>query len=445
MNIQKSLLDRESKTLEYKRELPSNFSNIIKTCVAFANTAGGKIMIGVEDKTLTILGTSDKEVDHALEAISAAVYESVSPALLPEVYAQQINNKEVIVIEISRGSTPPYFVKSLGAKKGVFVRVGPSTRTASEDHISELLTLRHRVLFDAEPSINTLESLDKKLLEDAYGRSPSQNLMLTERVLTKNIGKKLNATNAALLMFGSLPQDSIPECGIVCTRFKGSEGRDIIETQDIDGPIPEQISRSLSFLERHLERNFKMRGNQLRGQTLIPEVALREAVTNATIHRKYQIPARIKIAIFDNRVEIFSPGGLPGLISIANLGDGSSHLRNPLLAKFARRLRLAEKLGSGIRAMIDSCRISQIKQPEFFEDGDYVKVVLSTERVKSPTEDLDDTIRRFLDEFHEIRIRDIAKRTSASRNTITNTLNKMIKEKFVKRHGRGAGVYYKKT
>lgn len=444
MNSNKQTLDRESKTIEYKRELSSNFSGLIKTCVGFANSAGGKIIIGVEDKTLAIQGVSEKELAHALEAFGAAVYEAVSPALIPEVYSQRMNDKELIVIEVSRGSASPYFIKAQGSKKGVYVRVGSTTRVASEEHIAELLSVQNRVSYDSEASKETIESLDQNLLQEAYGKSPSQNLLLTEKVLTKSIGKQVTATNAAVLAFGTRPQDTISECGIICSRFKGDEGREIIETQDIDGPISEQISRAMFFLERHLERDYKLRDNRLKGETIIPKLALREAVVNATIHRKYQVPARSKIAVFDNRVEIFSPGGLPGLITIKNLGDGSSHLRNPILAKFARRIRLAEKLGSGVRAMFDACAKSNIAPPEFLEDGDYVKVVFSMKKVKKPSTGLDQVVQELLSEQESIRVRDISERTTASRNTITNLLNKLTKEKIVKRHGKGAGVYYKK-
>ena len=251
MNSNKQTLDKESKTIEYKRELSSNFSGLIKTCVGFANSAGGKIIIGVEDKTLAIQGVSEKELTHALEAFGAAVYEAVSPALIPEVYSQRRNDKELIVIEVSRGSSPPYFIKAQGSKKGVYVRVGSTTRVASEEHIAELLSVQNRVSYDSEPSKETIESLDQNLLLEAYGKSPSQNLLLTEKVLTKSIGKQVTATNAAVLAFGTRPQDTISECGIICSRFKGDEGREIIETQDIDGPISEQISRAMFFLERH--------------------------------------------------------------------------------------------------------------------------------------------------------------------------------------------------
>jgi ATP-dependent DNA helicase RecG len=445
MNQENSALERESKTVEYKREFTTSYTNLIKTCIAFANTAGGKIVVGVEDKTLSVAGVPEKDQIHALESFSAAVYQCVSPAILPEVYTQRMGDKELVVIEISRGSSPPYFLKAQGIKTGVYVRVGPTTRLATEEHVEELLASRNRILFDSQDSQETIEALDIGLLTEAYGKSPGQQLLLTEKVLAKDIKDKPRATNAAILAFGKNPQTSIAECGFICTRFKGTEGRQIVETQEIDGPISEQISRALYFLKKYLERDFQLIEGRLKGRTLIPISALREAIVNAAIHRKYMTTSRSKVAIYDNRVEIFSSGSLPGLITISNLGDGSSHLRNPLLAKFARRLGLAEKLGSGVREMIDSCTKANIVPPEFSEDGDYVKVIFYIQPIKKTSLDLRELVQSLIEEQDTIRIRDISPKTNASRNTITNLMNSLVKERTIQRFGKGAGVYYKKS
>jgi ATP-dependent DNA helicase RecG len=437
-----TVLDRESKTIEYKRELSANLSNIIKTCVAFANTAGGKILIGVEDKTRAIIGLSEIMLNRALESIPTAVYQAVTPPLIPEVYSQRINDKEVVVVEVLKGNNPPYYVKSQGSTKGAYIRVGPTTRAATKEHLIELINLKSLISFESEATKMHLEALDSKLLQDAFGRSPSQNTLISEKVLIASDRRNMVVSKAALIAFGHAPQEAIPEAGMICTRFKGTSGRDIVETYEIDGPTPDLVNKALMFLERHLENNLQVKGSRLQGQFPIPPEALREAVINAVVHRKYQVPSRCKIAVFDDRVEIFSPGGLPGLVTVSNLGDGISHLRNPILARFARRLRLVEKLGSGVRLMIDSCTKAGISPPQFYEEGDYVKVIFSYEKVKDPFMDISHILDQLFNTLDKVRIRDVLQLASASRNTVTNTLNKMIKEKKVERFGRGAGVYY---
>lgn len=440
--VEKQSLERESKTVEYKQELPTNLGGIIKTCVAFSNTAGGHIVLGIEDESRTVVGLSEVEIEKAFECLASAVYEVVTPAVVPEVFQQTIDGKNVIVIDVSRGSSPPYFVKRLGSTKGVFVRVGPTTRLASPEHIHELMSFRSRLSFDEESLQCSIDQLDAGLIEQAYGRSPSRELLMSEKVLLKTGSRHPSVSVAAMLAFGKRPDREIPEAAVICTRFRGESGRDIVESGEINGPVSDLTLRVLEFLHRHLERNFTLRGAHLRGMDLIPMSALREAVVNALIHRKYTVPSPVKVAVFDNRVEIFSPGGLPGLITLKQLGDGSSHLRNPLLAKFARRLRIIEKLGSGVRVMFEECQKRGIVPPKFFEDGDYVKVVFGTERSQENAKELSAVIANLFQRQPTVRVGEIFECVKVSRNTITNALNRLIREGKITRHGHGAGVYY---
>ena len=441
----KEILDRESKTLEYKRELPTNLAGIIKTCVAFSNTAGGRIVLGVEDESRSVIGLTDREMEKALEILASAIYEAVTPAVVPEVFNLAIDEKHLIIVDVARGSSPPYFIKRLGSTKGVFVRVGPTTRPASLEHIHGLMSFRSRYSFDEESLEGSMDELDAGLIEQAYGRSPSRELLISEKVLLKSVENQPALSLAAMVAFGKRPDRQIPEAAVICTRFHETSGRDIVESSEIHGPISDLTSRVLDFLQRHLERNFKLRGAKLSGMELIPLAALREAVVNALIHRKYNVPSPVKVAVFDNRVEIFSPGGLPGLITLKQLGDGSSHLRNPLLAKFARRLRIMEKLGSGVRVMLEECQNRGLVPPEFFEDGDYVKVVFGTERSQQNAQELSSVIADLFLRQPIVRVSEISKCVKVSRNTITNALNRLLDQGKISRHGKGAGIYYTRT
>ncbi len=129
--------------------------------------------------------------------------------------------------------------------------------------------------------------------------------------------------------------------------------------------VHQALVQTISFIEK----NYRLQKTKLSADSPVPEVALREAIVNALVHRKYSLACSVKIAVYDNRVEIFSPGCFPSTISPQNIGDGSTFLRNPLLAKFARKLKLIEKLGSGIPTMISSCKEAGIKPPEFSENG----------------------------------------------------------------------------
>lgn len=177
---------------------------------------------------------------------------------------------------------------------------------------------------------------------------------------------------------------------------------------------------------------------------MIPTLALREAITNALLHRKYTIPGATKIAIYADHLEIFSPGSFPGLISLKNLGDGSTYLRNSLLAKFARKAGLVEKMGSGIRLMFSLCDKAKLNKPEFSEDGDFVKVTFRFEK-KIHSTNLESEIEKMLKDQPVLTVAEVLRRVDASRNTVTAAFNRLLKNRVVERVGTGRGVRYLAT
>ena len=236
---------------------------------------------------------------------------------------------------------------------------------------------------------------------------------------------------------------------MICSQFKGKKGRNIIKSTQLAGPIPVLVESTLKLLESWLEAGLKVSDSgRLKGRLLIPKVALREGVINALIHRIYFINAPVKIALYENRLEIFSPGGLPGLISVESLGDGTTYLRNPSLTKLARKYRLVEVLGSGIRLIFDSCERQRLKKPEFDASGDFVKLIFYFKKInKNNSSDVSDEekIIQLGKKLGEIRIKNIIENIDISRNTATRKMNALIKRKLFKRYGKGAGVYFKYT
>jgi ATP-dependent DNA helicase RecG len=181
-------------------------------------------------------------------------------------------------------------------------------------------------------------------------------------------------------------------------------------------------------------------GAQLTTQTPVPNIALREAVVNTLLHRRYTIPAPIKIALFENRLEIFSPGNLPGLITVKNLGDGTTFLRNPRLVNIAQKMRLVEKLGSGVRTMYEACRKARVADPIFTEGAEFVKVTFPFK--PSDGLDFESVVRKMLESSQEIRIEKLIEATRLSRNTVTRRLKNLIQIGLLERIGHGRGTRY---
>ena len=187
-----------------------------------------------------------------------------------------------------------------------------------------------------------------------------------------------------------------------------------------------------------------LKGIQLKGKHLIPPEALREALINALIHRKYSIPGAIKFGLFEDRLEIFSPGSFPGMISIKNLGDGTTFLRNIIISRIARKMRLIEKLGTGIRLIYDSCKKEGLKLPEYNEDGDFVKVTFFFQKAVTDISISTDIIFSLIEEKGVIKPRDLESHFNVSRSTISRKLRSLVENGSLKRFGKGAGVFYRK-
>ena len=136
MSVLSLIAQGESKTLEFKRELP-RFEQIAKTVIAFANTSGGKLLIGVDDNG-SLVGVDDDSVLDIQDRIYASLYEQIHPTLRPEIYTSHVEDKLILMVEVFRGQSLPYFLKSKGKAEGVYIRVGASNRPASLDYIAEL-------------------------------------------------------------------------------------------------------------------------------------------------------------------------------------------------------------------------------------------------------------------------------------------------------------------
>src|SRR3990167_6861344 len=365
--------DRESKNLEFKSQLPT-FHTLIKTCVAFANGAGGKIIIGIDDKTREIAGVDDKTRDRIYDQFPNSLYDTTSPNLFAEIYEKRFDDMSVMIIEIPYGTKKPVFIKSEGIPGGVYLRAGSNTKKANREYIEELTRENKRINYDEEMIYADTSILSSQLLQMLFKRIDPERL-IAEKIMSRKAinAEKYYPTVAGVLAFCDAPEKYISEAVINCTRFLGTEGRDIIQTEEITGCLEKQIENSFQLIKSWLLRDYKLLGTKLKGKMPIPEVALREAIINAPIHRKYWIPGAVKIALYDNRLEIFSPGNFPGLFDLHDLGDGTSYLRNPNLARIARRFGIMEKLGTGIRAMLESCQKARIKKPEFIEGADSVK------------------------------------------------------------------------
>ncbi len=437
-------LERESKLLEFKSKLPQ-FHQLVKTCVAFSNGSGGKIIIGVDDKTHEVIGIDDEARNRIYDEFPNSLYDMTTPGLLAEIYEQSFDEKSVIIIDISSSNKKPVFIKKEGIPQGVYLRAGSSTRKATQDYVEELMRENKRIYFDEEAVqvSDYTEILSQDLLKSVFEKVDQEKL-ITEKIILPSVinARKHYSTITGILFFCQTPEKYIPEAFIQCTKFSATEGRKIIQTEEIKGTLEHQIDICFQLIKSWLRRDYNVLEARLRGKLLIPEIALREAIINAVIHRKYSIPGAIKIALYDNRLEIFSPGNFPGLMAPHHLGDGTTYLRNPHIARIARRLGLVEKLGTGIKLIFESFKKRGLQKPVFEEGADSVKVVFSFLPQKQDDVSEDEDLLRLFTHLKEVKLKEVESFFSVSRNTATRKLNRLVKTGKIYRTGKGPGVKY---
>lgn len=437
--------ERESRTLEFKEKI-ADYGKLAKTIVAFANGLGGTIIVGIEDKTRRVKGLTEDAIDKYFEEIPRAIFQIITPNLTAHLFERNYEGVSVLGIQIYPGDNKPYFITSEGHKRGVYVRVGSHTMRANEQFLEELNLQRENRAYDELLALRAqVNSLDKDIIEECFEQKISNHLLESNRIIGRDhISQQLFPTFGGVIMFHNNPSEILTEAYISCAHMRGTSGRNIIEFKDFHGPLV-KISRSaLELTANWLERDFSIKkGGELKGNLLVPFEALREGIYNAILHRKYNIPGPVKLTLWKDRLEIFSPGSFPGLMDMQNLGDGTTYIRNRALSLIARKIGLMEKRGTGIRLIIDSCKAMGDVEPIFEEGADWVKVTfkfLSAGQRKSMGID-----GRFMDLLREkdlIRNRDVVDACMVSRETANKLIKKGIKRGLLQKDGEGRSTRY---
>lgn len=219
-------------------------------------------------------------------------------------------------------------------------------------------------------------------------------------------------------------------------------GRDILITTDISGNIEKQADESVKIIKAWVTSHYKIKGAKYIGELPVPEDAIREAINNAVLHCKYNIPGAIKIAVYDNRLEIFSPGDFPGPVDINTLGDGITFLRNPILVRLAYKTHLIESRGTGIKLIYDTCKKAGIRKSDYPDEGDFVKVIFYFEPDISSYLSEEESTIAYLKMNEYATSQQIAEYLPVSQKTAIRKLNHLIKQKKVVKYGKAPKTKY---
>ena len=371
------ILAGESKNVEFKESLPEKSIKYMKSVVAFANGTGGKIIFGIADKTREVVGFDKEDVFKKMDAIANAVSDSCEPAIIPDITLQTVDGKTVIVVEISEGRQRPYYIKALGREGGVYVRVAGTTRLADEYMVKELLFEGSNRYYDqalctglniTDEDIDALcKAMKEQAVKNAHNEEQKASIKDVGRqqlrswgVLIERDGKDY-PSNAFAILAGNGGLHVATQCGV----FKGTTKAVFVDRREYTGPLWKQIDEAFQFVLRNIHLGATIVGVYRQDIYEIPTDAIRELIINAMVHRSYLDHGTIQVAVYDNRLEITSPGKLPMGQTLERMKEGYSKIRNEALAHAFSYMNLIEHWGSGIPRIIEKVKAAGLREPEF--------------------------------------------------------------------------------
>ena len=467
---EESLFAGESKNIEYKVAVHKKSEKYMKTVVAFANGNGGKIVFGIDDKTLEIVGMDEDNIFKTMDAITNAISDSCEPRIRPDVTLQTVNDKTVIVVEILPGAMRPYYIKSEGMTEGTYMRVSGTTRPVEGYMLKELILEGQNRYFDSEPcrelqiTDEDIQNLCKTMKETAIKntwqnsekakiKDITKNTLLSWGILTEVQGE-IFPTNAYALLTGQLRMQPVIQCGL----FKGKDRAYFADRKEFDGPIQNQVDAAYQYVLEKINMGMQIQGIYRQDVYELPTDSVRELIANAVAHRSYLEPGNIQVAIFDDRLEVTSPGMLLNNVSIKKMMEGYSKPRNPAIANAFAYMKIIEKWGTGIPRIFRECREYGLPDPELIDfDGDFrVNMYRNTaidysprvndrvnDKVNDRVNEIEEKILKFIDNDPAITITQLSMELELSRKTIAAKLKTLKEKKMIERVGSSRKGYWK--
>lgn len=438
MDLLDALRRPEGKTLEFKRDMSSP-EGLLRTVVAFANTAGGVVLVGVEDRSRHVRGVADPfELE---ERIASLITDSIAPRLLPDLEVLAWRKTHVVAVQVHPSPARPHHLVKTGVHGGTYVRVGSTNRRADDALIAEMQRFARGEGFDerAMPSLDS-EAIDFRAASDSFAevRRLSRKDLHTLRLVTEYQGRQV-PTTGGMLLFGRDRLRHFPDAWIQVGRFLGTDRARIEDHAELKGPLPGAIEEAIAFVEKHSTHGARI-GRVRRSDTWsLPPAAVREAMINAVAHSDYsQSGAPIRVALFADRLEVENPGLLPFGLTVADLPLGVSKLRNRVMGRVFHELGLVEQWGSGVQRMFAACRDAGLAAPALEEVGIRFRVTLRIGQVRSATlDDIDEAIVAMVRAPEGLATRQIADRIKLTPRATRTRLAALVALGLVREIGTG--------
>lgn len=412
---------KETRTLEFKEKVTKTF---LKTVSAYANYGTGQIIFGISDEGEHV-GVDDP-TQTCLD-IENTINDTISPK--PR-YTLEVIDNNLVCLEVEEGKDKPYFYKGKAYKRN-----DTSSIEVTRGELNRLTLAGTNRTFDELKSANqelTFKILEAELQEKIEIKTLTKDILRTLNLYNKSVGYD----NAAALLSD---ENTFP--GIDTIKF-GSSMNEIADRSTFAGEsIIMELHKAVAMFRKYYQYE-EIDGLDRRIKEAVPEVAFREAIANALVHRVWDVNAHIRVAMFDDRIEIYSPGGLPFGISEQEYLEGYiSVARNPIIANVFFRLNYIEQFGTGIQR-IKNAYLGQGVIPSFKITENAVVVVLPIiKKVVSTTEE--EKIIAVIRRFNEVSSKKIMEETGYSKTKTNRLLKKLLEKHIIIREGAGRATTYR--
>lgn len=443
------MLAGEGYNAEFKVQVPSKARELTEEVCAFANAAGGTVLLGVDDNN-QLRGI---QLDNARRSSIQHSLHDITPHLYCPFYSLLVDGKEIGVIEVPSGPQKPYTLSG-----AIYVRQGPNTqKITSVEQMRDFFQQSDRIYFDEGscPTFRADTDLDQQAFEEFRIAADLSAAISPEQIIS-NLKLTLpdgHFKNGAVLFFGHHPEAFVEKAVIRCVAFEGTTKTQITDDKVLGGPLMQQYRQAMAWLKSKLDVRYEIKGSGPREEHWeIPEVAFKETIINALAHRDYYDKGgRTMVELFDDRVEITNPGGLVSAIKPDEFGF-KSHSRNPLIFGLFERIDMVEQVGSGISRIRSAVENVGLPSPDFKTEGLFTVVFHRSPRPLGDRlgdrlgEKLGENQRRIVELVRQdqtITIAAMAASLQLSTTAVENNLKKLRQAGILTREGGAKGGYWK--
>ena len=416
---------------------------IIRSIAAFATAKGGVVRVGISPKG------ERKGIQlgkNTVEQLANEIKANTEPPQYPSIDIQGEEGNAILIIEVDESPIKPVSAYGVPIK-----RVGRTNQELKLNEVQRLIEETTNRTWDAVPFPDfTPADASRAALDDCCARL-GQPAGVNAELLWQNIGlfSRGEPTRAAALLFAPIPANYFPSAQVKCARFLGTNSVDFLDEKTFEGPVIAQLFETLAFVRRNTREQIRITGDpQHERIPEYPEEAIREAVTNAVVHRDYASTATVQVRIYDDCLEVWNPGLLPDALTIADLyRKHASHPRNSRLVRVFNRAHLIEHYGTGTLRIVSSCEAAGMAAPEFAQEGGMfvVRFHNASRETAAPTSvgDNEARILRIARQRGRIQTKDVMKILNVSRSTSVRVLQSLVDTKVLHRVGKsGPNIYY---